>query len=127
MLLRLSELKSSTSNIVSKARSIERIVLSQRFEEAWNNSNDDAKLKVQNIIHWLNRGQLESWLNKYEKRKALAELSTAELKALARQQGIPYYSRLMKSQLLDALEDEYEETRNAGSDADNAEPDGTND
>jgi len=129
MIMTLEQLRAMFSNNVSRARSIERIISTPRFQEAWTNSDETARLTVQNIVGWLDVDRLEDWLKRHEKRLEYAELSTTRLKQIARKQGIPYYGSKTKAQLLSELipEDEYEEARDARLHESAPSPDGADD
>lgn len=102
LLLSFEQLLRMINNTVSKARSVNRLVQSEKFKEAWDNSDDYGKLTVQNIIGWLNKDKLEEWIIKHLERD-YGEMTLEELRTAARNKGIKYYRCKSKSTLLSEL------------------------
>lgn len=83
-------------------RSIHRLVSMDSFELAYNNADEESKILVLKLIDLQDLKRIKVWVLR-ELRDSLEHFTHAQLVDLARQEGILYYSKLSKAQLLSEL------------------------
>jgi len=118
MIKELSTIRKEIHEKLKTLRSVERILLSIRFEEAWSNAGDDQKLSAQVSLDWANRQSINTWINN-NREQQLGEMGFRELYSRARKLHIVNYSKMTKPELLSAIaneENNYEKIGNATGD-----------
>jgi len=101
MITRLPTLEMELHDKLARLRSIIRLIESDKFRHAWGVADESAQLEAQNHIEWFQLEKLKQWIVKNA--VDYSHLSTRQLKTLARNQGIPYYGRLNKCELIEKL------------------------
>lgn len=83
-------------------RSVERIIQSKAFEEAYNSATLMEQQEADNHVHNGDSVNLTNWIRK-RRIKDVAVLSIRELKTLARHHHVSNYGRLPKASLLSEI------------------------
>jgi len=89
---------------ILRLRSIEGIVSSLRFERLWDDSDKEQREEVLGYIKEENRVRILKWIRTHPSLE-LGELSTSQLKELARKLRVTNYSRMLKVQLIRAIKE----------------------
>lgn len=98
--MELPQLKIRHVALMSRHRRIARIVDGANFEYAWTLTKEPEREKVLALIENSDVGQLSDWLMDFDD---FYDYSLRELRAIASQNIIRYYSRLTKGQLVAKL------------------------
>lgn len=89
-------------NKILMLRSIERILKSEDFEYVYKNASPDEQTKVEWILKTENLDNLKKWLHRLSE-ESLITMSSRKLKNLCKRNSIPYWSRLTREEMIEAL------------------------
>lgn len=90
-------------NKILKLRSIERILLSDKFEDACKASTEDEQTKLLWILKTESLSNLKSWISKINE-EALETMSSRKLRELCKFKSVPYWPRLSRQEMMEALD-----------------------
>ena len=96
-------LKEKLHNKILKARSIEHLIMQEKFQRLWDESNDEERANIEQAVDNLDRVTILKWLKRHPSLD-YGEMDIRTLRQFARESGIRYYSRLSKPELIFALE-----------------------
>lgn len=101
-MIKLKELKHAVHDNTLRARSVEAIVQSAKFERLWDDSNKTDKYKAELAIWQGSKPKLIEWMKEHDSLE-LGERPVSYLKARAKKMRIRNYSRLSKPELIGAI------------------------
>lgn len=96
-------LKEIAHNTTLRFRSIDNILSKPEFDRMWDAADNEKRLEITEHVTEGNREALIELIRDYAS-KELGELPYRELRAMARQRGVPYYSQLTKVELIRKLQ-----------------------
>lgn len=95
-----------------KQRSINRLINSPLFERMYHRSDLLERIEVENYVEQLDKTKILNWMRHHSKLE-LGEKSHAVLKEMGREKRIKNWSRLSKTELVQAIGDHDAKRRNA--------------
>jgi len=98
----IQEHQTSIHNQILKLRSIERLLQSDKFEDAYGAATGEDFKELDTILKILNIKQLKLWIFKINE-GSLETMSSRRLKELCKEQSIPYWSRLDRIEMIEEL------------------------
>lgn len=102
MIPTLEELRKQIHDKLNELRCIQRCLITDKFEEAWNQLDDDQKMLVNNQVAWGDKKGIVFVLKEAFK-KTLGEMNMNELRNLARKRGLIGFMQMSKVTLLQEL------------------------
>ena len=101
--MKLESLQYATHQRLLALRSIEYLINTPLFARLWADSIDSAKMVVRHFITNLRRESLLKWMANHPSID-IGEMSIARIKQIAKDLRIKNYSRLRKTELINAIE-----------------------
>lgn len=98
----IQEHQTSIHNQILKLRSIERLLQSDKFEDAYGAAMGKDFEGLDWILKNLNFKQLKVWIFKINE-GSLETMSSRRLKELCKEQSVPYWSRLDRQEMIEEL------------------------
>ena len=101
--MKYNQLLKDVHDKLLQLRAIERIILSNRFQDLYEGSSDTKRAKVDWIIYQGSLSRLQKWVC-YHPDLPLEECSLDQLRSRAKLRRINNYSRLYKHELIRELQ-----------------------
>jgi hypothetical protein len=98
----LRGVRAGVKNRVLALRSFERQVNKEEFQIAFDASSDVDKIELFAILKSTDKTKLKSWIHKLVRGK-LDYMSYRSLRDWAKEENIPYWSRMSKEEIVEAL------------------------
>lgn len=97
-----ASIKLGVSNRILALRSFQRLLDQEKFDIAFNGCNDTEKLKLTAILRQLDKLALKVWINQ-NVRGRMNYMTYRALRDWAKDENIPYWSRMNREELIEAL------------------------
>jgi len=98
----LVRLQEEAHNRVLNYRTIENIILHPKFTRLWDDSDEEEKQAVIDIVENGDRKGLRKWMTNH-KSLDLGEKPIVQLRRIGKQLGVKYYAQLSHSELVAAI------------------------
>jgi len=102
-MIELTELQERVHRKVLLLRQVEHLISGEKFKRVWDDATNKERVTLQNMIQFKLIKDIRIFLVQHSSFD-LAEKSVAELKRLAKLRCIPHYSRMLRTELMKALE-----------------------
>jgi len=103
-------IRAGVANRLLVLRSFERQLAKSEFEIAFQSATDADKIKLNSILKSLNKQDLKTWIHQLVRGK-LDYMTYRSLRDWAHEENIPYWSRMTREELIQALQKVLEDAR----------------